>query len=66
MMITQAIRIGFFQPLDMILELPNEDQKRGKNQKKIKISDTQQVMTAKCSLLFFWGQSKFKVYIVML
>jgi hypothetical protein len=34
MMITQVIRIGFFQPFDMILKLANEDQKRGENQRK--------------------------------
>ena len=62
-MISQVIRIGPFQPPDMILELPNEDQKRGENQKKNNFSDTHQVMTAKCSLLFLWGNSKFQVYI---
>jgi len=31
--------------------------------KKSNFLDTQQVMTAKCSLLFFWVNSKFKVYI---
>ncbi len=66
MMISQVIRIGPFQPLDMILKLANEDQKGGKNQEKSKFSDTHQVMTARRSLLFFLGQSKFKVYIVML
>jgi hypothetical protein len=62
-MITQVIRIGFFQLFDMILKLANEEQKRGENQKKSKFSDTQQVKAAKRSLLFFWGQSKFQVYI---
>jgi hypothetical protein len=52
-MISQVIRIGFFQPLDMILKLANEEQKRGENQKKSTFSETQQVMTANCSLLFF-------------
>ena len=33
-MISQVIRIGFFQPFDMILKFGDEDQKRGKNQKK--------------------------------
>ena len=33
-MISQVIRIGLFQPLDMILNLADEEQKRGKNQKK--------------------------------
>jgi hypothetical protein len=47
MMITQLIRIGFFQPLDMILELANEEQKRGENQKKSTFSDTQQEKAAK-------------------
>ena len=33
MMISQVISIGPFQPSDMILELPNEDQKRGENKR---------------------------------
>jgi len=33
MMISQVISIGPFQPLDMILVLPNEDQRRDNNQK---------------------------------
>jgi hypothetical protein len=41
------IRIGPFQPPDMILELPNEDQKRGENQKKSTFSDTQQEKAAR-------------------
>jgi len=59
-MISQVRRIGLFQPLDMILKLAYEDQKRGENQKKRTFSETQQVMTAKCSLLFFWVNSKFQ------
>ncbi len=62
-MISQVISIGPFQPLDMILELPNEDQKRGENQKKSTFSETQQVRTTRCTLPFFWVNSKFKVYI---
>jgi hypothetical protein len=34
MMITQVIRIGPFQPPDMIFKLANEEQKRGENQKR--------------------------------
>jgi hypothetical protein len=45
--ITQVIRIGPFQPLDMILELANEEQKRGENQKKSTFSDTQKVKAAR-------------------
>jgi hypothetical protein len=33
-MISQVISIGLFWSLDMILELANEEQKRGENQKK--------------------------------
>ena len=47
----------------MILELPNEDQKKGENQKKRTFSETQQVRTTRRTLPFFWRQSKFKVYI---
>jgi len=50
----------------MILALPNKDQRRDKNQKTSTFSDTQQVSTTRCTLSFFWGQSKFKVYIVRL
>jgi len=64
-MISQVLRIGSFQFLDTILKLANEDQKRGKNQKKSTFSETQQVMTTRCTLPFFWGQSKFQVYIVI-
>ena len=46
-MISQVIRIGPFQPLDMILELANEEQKRGENQKKRTFSETQQEKAAK-------------------
>ena len=63
MLISQAISIGLFQPTDMILALPNEDQRRDKNQKKSTFSETQQVWTTRCTLLFFWGGSKVKVYI---
>ena len=63
MLISRAISIGLFQPLDMILELPSEAQKRGENQKKSTFSETQQVWTTRCTLLFLWGGSKVKVYI---
>jgi hypothetical protein len=33
-MISQVIGIGSFQPLDTILKLANEEQKRGENQKR--------------------------------
>ncbi len=36
MMISQVISSGSFQPLDMILKLANEEQKRGDNQEKSK------------------------------
>jgi len=47
MMITQVIRIVFFQPLNKILKLANEEQKRGENQKKSTFSETQQKKAAK-------------------
>jgi hypothetical protein len=52
-MISQVIRIGFFQPFDMILKLPDEDQKGGENKKNSTFSETQQVATTRRSLLFF-------------
>ena len=62
-MISQVRRIGLFRRLDMILELADEEEKRGENKKKRTFSETQQVTTARCSLQFFWGRSKFQVYI---
>jgi len=59
MMISQVISIGPFQPLDMILVLPNEDQRRDKNQKKSTFSEMQQVWTTRCTLLLLWCGSKF-------
>jgi hypothetical protein len=46
-MISQVRRIGFFRPLDMILKLADEDQKRGGNQKKRTFSETQQEKAAR-------------------
>jgi hypothetical protein len=46
-MISQVIRIGPFQPLDTILKLANEEQKRGENQKKRTFSETQQEKAAR-------------------
>jgi hypothetical protein len=54
-MISQVIRIGLFQPLDMILELPSEAQKRGENQEKSTFSETQQVMTTDVLFRFSGG-----------
>jgi hypothetical protein len=53
MMITQVIRNGPFQPPDMILELADEEQKRGENQEKRTFSETQQEKAVKRSLNFF-------------
>jgi len=47
MMISQVITIGPFQPLDMILKLANEEQKRGENKKKSTFSDIQQEKAAR-------------------
>jgi hypothetical protein len=49
-MISQVISIGPFQPSEMILELPNEDQRRGENQKKSTSSEMQQVKAARESV----------------
>ncbi len=44
-------------------KLENEEQSRGENQKKSNFSDTQQVKTARCNPLFYWGQRQCWVYI---
>jgi hypothetical protein len=46
-MISQVIRVGLSPPLDMILELADEEEKRGENQKKRTFSDTQQEKAAR-------------------
>jgi hypothetical protein len=45
--LSQVIRIGPFQRLDMILKLANEEQKRGENKKRGTFSDTQQEKAAR-------------------
>jgi hypothetical protein len=47
MMITEVIKIGLFRPLDMILKLADEEEKRGENQKKSTFSDTPQEKAAR-------------------
>jgi hypothetical protein len=47
----------------MILKLADEEEKRGENQERSTFSETQQVMTTRCTVPFFWVNSKCQVYI---
>jgi len=57
---------GSWSAPDMILELADEEQNRDENQEKSSFSDTQQVRTGRCNLLFLWGQLRCWGNIVML
>ena len=47
------IRIGPVRLRDIILEIADEERSRGENQRNSNFSDTVQVKSARCNLLFF-------------